>query len=366
MLAAVVVGATLLALAGGAAGAADGHGRHRAARPLVREQGPEIRVRGMNAASPLAADALIQQGAKLTGTGGIGAGAGQGYEVALSADGNTALVGGPFDDDGAGAAWVFTRSGETWTQQAKLVGFGEDGPAGFGTSVALSANGDTALVGGSDDADSLGAAWVFFRSGTSWLKQSKLVSAGAEGQPSIGYSVALSADGSTALLGGPGDADLRGAAWVFTRSNGDWSQEGDKLEVPAATGESAVGYAVSLSADGSTALLGGPYDNALVGGAWVFTRAGETWSQQGGELTGSGETGQGFFGVSVSLAGDGGTALIGADADDSAGAVFTFARSAAPGASRARRSPATAQRTVPCSDSTWHWRATGRARSWAP
>ena len=102
---------------------------------------------------------------------------------------------------------------------------------------------------------------------------------------------------------------------------------GDKLEVPAATGESAVGYAVSLSADGGTALLGGPYDNALVGGAWVFTRAGETWSQQGGELTGSGETGPGFFGVSVSLAGDGGTALIGADADDSAGAVFTFARS---------------------------------------
>ena len=187
----------------------------------------------------------------------------------------------------------------------------------------------TALIGGSDDADSLGAAWVFVRAGTSWLGQSKLVAVGAEGQPSIGYSVALSGDGDTALLGGPGDSDLSGAAWVFTRSNGDWYQQGDKLTVPGATGQTAVGYAVALSADGGTALLGAPYDNAFVGGAFVFGRSGATWSQQGGELTGSGETGQGFFGVSVSLAADGGTALIGADTDNgSTGAAFTFARSA--------------------------------------
>ena len=69
--------------------------------------------------------------------------------MALSADGNTALIGGPSDNGGVGAAWVFTRSGSTWTQQgAKLVGTGAVGHAGQGWSVALSADGNTALVGG--------------------------------------------------------------------------------------------------------------------------------------------------------------------------------------------------------------------------
>ena len=72
--------------------------------------------------------------------------------MALSADGNTALIGGYGDDGGKGAAWVFTRSGSAWTQQgAKLTGSGETGNGQFGTSVALSADGNTALIGGPGD-----------------------------------------------------------------------------------------------------------------------------------------------------------------------------------------------------------------------
>ena len=103
-----------------------------------------------------------QQGSKLVGTGATGA-AYQGSSVALSADGNTAIVGGIGDNSYAGAAWVFTRTGSTWSQQgSKLVGTGAIGGAVWqGTSVALSADGNTAIVGGDGDNSSAGAAWVY-------------------------------------------------------------------------------------------------------------------------------------------------------------------------------------------------------------
>jgi len=133
--------------------------------------------------SQLALAQFSQQGPKLVGTGAVGS-ANQGWSVGVSADGNTAIVGGPWDNvnGGAGAAWVFTRSGGVWTQQgSKLVG-----------------------------TDGIGALQ--------------------------GYSVALSGDGNTAIVGGPWDNDTAGAAWVFTRSNGVWTQPGSKL-----VGNDAVG-----------------------------------------------------------------------------------------------------------------------------
>src|SRR5450830_1493655 len=97
-----------------------------------------------------------QQGPKLVGTGAVGA-AYQGDSVSLSADGNTAIVGGYGDNSAAGAAWVWTRSGGVWTQQGnKLVGSGAVGNAFQGYSVSLSADGTTALVGGYGDQDNAG------------------------------------------------------------------------------------------------------------------------------------------------------------------------------------------------------------------
>ncbi len=103
-----------------------------------------------------------QQGPKLIGTGAAVGLVQQGYSVALSADGATALVGGPADDVTTGAAWVFTRTGGIWTQQGtKRVGSGAVGAAWQGHSVALSADGATALVGGPADNAGTGAVWVF-------------------------------------------------------------------------------------------------------------------------------------------------------------------------------------------------------------
>jgi hypothetical protein len=110
--------------------------------------------------SQLALAQFTQQGPKLVGTGAVGSSVFQGTSVAMSGDGNTALVGGYYDNSGTGAVWVYTRSGGVWTQQgSKLVGTG--GGGGQGMSVALSADGNTAIVGGPEDNGQIGAAWVF-------------------------------------------------------------------------------------------------------------------------------------------------------------------------------------------------------------
>ncbi|HTY01379.1 MAG TPA: T9SS type A sorting domain-containing protein [Bacteroidota bacterium] len=272
-----------------------------------------------------------QQGGKLVGDGGVGH-QGQGGAVSLSADGNTAIVGGMFDDSLTGAAWVFTRTGSVWNQQGgKLVGSGAVGRALQGVSVSLSSDGNTALVGGYADSGYVGAAWVFTRTGRVWAQQGrKLVGTGTMGSSRQGNSVALSGDGNTAMLGGYADDSLKGAVWVFTQVNGIWSQQGAKL-----IGSGAVngvlgafqGYSVSLSSNGNSAIVGGYPDDNFAGAAWVYTRSGGVWSQLGSKLVASGSTGNPELGVSVSLSSDGKTALVGGFADDTLkGAAWVFTR----------------------------------------
>ena len=273
-----------------------------------------------------------QQGGKLVGTGAAGK-ASQGSSVALSQDGNTAIVGGSFDNFSKGAAWVFTRIGGQWGQQGpKLVGTGAVGNASQGVSVSLSADGNTALVGGFTDNASRGAAWVFTRNGNVWTQQGgKLVGTGAVSNANEGRSVALSADGNTAIVGGDNDNSQVGASWVFTRNGTVWSQQGNKLVGTGAQGNASQGASVSLSGDGSTAIVGGPSDNGSAGATWVYTRRLGVWSQQN-KLIGDGAAGSASQGASVSLSVDGNTAIVGGPSDGGgAGAAWVFVSSAAVG-----------------------------------
>jgi hypothetical protein len=318
-----------LALRYGGLSATDARGRRLPVSMHVRGRRLLIEVFDRGARYPLRIDPLIQQGEKTTASGEEGAG-GFGFSVALSADGSTAIVGAPAEDGYTGSAWVFTRSGSIWSQQGgKLTGEGEAGASEFGYSVALSADGSTALVGGAGDAGGTGAVWVFTRSGSTWSQQGEKLTGGEEsGNGWFGYSVALSADGDTALIGGPLDAARTGASWVFTRSGSTWLPQGSKLTGEGESGKGDFGFHVALSDDGDTALVGAVSDAEETGAAFVFTRSGSSWSQQGGKLTGEEESGKGEFGYSVALAGNGLTALIGGPADNgSTGAAWAFTRS---------------------------------------
>jgi predicted hotdog family 3-hydroxylacyl-ACP dehydratase len=273
--------------------------------------------------------AWSQVGGKLFGSGAVGA-AQQGWSVALSGDGNTAIVGGYADNAGIGAAWVFTQSGGVWSQQGvKLVASDEAGAGSFGVAVALSSDGNTAIVGGYADNAGTGAAWIFIRSGGVWTQQgSKLVGTGAVGSAAQGIAVALSGAGNTAIVGGYGDNANNGAAWVFTQSGVVWTQEGSKLVGSGNAGAALQGYAVALSADGNTAVVGGFGDNSDNGAAWIFTQSGGVWTQAGSKLTGTGAVGTARQGFSVALSADASTAAIGGYEDNSFnGAAWVFSQS---------------------------------------
>ncbi|MFN9998615.1 MAG: hypothetical protein ACK52X_03225, partial [bacterium] len=117
-----------------------------------------------------------------------------------------------------GAAWVYTRNGGVWSQQGnKLVGTGAVKTAFQGASVSISADGNTAVVGGWNDNGNVGAAWVYTRSEGIWTQQgNKLVGTGAAGTTQQGHAVSITADGNTIIVGGHSDNDEKGAVWVYT------------------------------------------------------------------------------------------------------------------------------------------------------
>jgi len=295
---------------------------------------------GMNAD---AERGLIQQ-AKLIAADG-GGGDFFGYSVALSLDGNTAIA-GVYDADvgghaNQGAAYVFTRSGATWSQQAKLTAADGDTDDQFGSSVALSSDGNTVIAGAEATVGgnaNQGAVYVFTRSGSSWSQQAKLTAAEGAAYDLFGSSVALSSDGDIAIAGAynveVGGNTHQGAAYVFTRSGSSWNQQAELTAADGAAYDS-FGYSVALSLDGNAAIAGA-YDahvggHANQGAAYVFTRSGSSWSQQA-KLTAADGAAEDLFGCSVALNSDGNTAIAGAEHADvggnaNQGAAYVFTRS---------------------------------------
>lgn len=271
-----------------------------------------------------------QQGPKLLGTGVVGF-SNQGNAVAVSADGNTAIIGGYTDNEYQGAVWIYTRTNQNWKQQGKkLIGFDTIWKPQQGYSVAISADGNTAIVGGTTDNYYQGAAWIFTRNNIGeWLQQGKkLIGAGIAGLVAQqGSSVGISADGNTAIVGGLRDNNFQGAAWVFLRSNGVWKQYGNKLVGKGAVGNAQQGYAVAISADGNTLAVGGNTDSKEQGAVWIYTRIDSVWMQQGNKLSGTGGIDTAQQGSSISLNANGNTLIVAGGKDNKGkGAAWVFTR----------------------------------------
>ena len=258
----------------------DASGRALTSRLALHGATVKIEVDTSGAGYPVTIDPLIGQGEERPLPIDESEAGRFGFSIALSADGTTALVGAPADNGVAGAAWVFTRVGSTWTQQGPKLTVNEATNAeedelcvaeanecGFGRSVALSADGNTALVGAPRTNEAQGAAWVFIRSGSTWSQFGAKLIGGAEAtsRGSFGRSVALSGDGATALVGAPRDRAGHGAAWAFARSASGFLAQGSRLTGADELGTSFFGRSVALSFDGSEGLVGGPGDDHSAG-----------------------------------------------------------------------------------------------------
>ena len=283
-----------------------------------------------------------------------------GWSVGISGD--TVVVGAPYEDhsasgggtavSAAGSAYIFTRSGSVWSEQAKLVAGDRRADDYFGWSVDVDR--DTVIVGAhyqdydasdGNNKSKAGSAYVFTRTGEVWNQQQKIVASDRAGDDEFGYAVAI--DGDTAVVGAryeDHDADGNnskgnaGSAYVFVRSSsGVWSQQ-EKIVASDRRGSEYFGSAVDV--EGDTAIVGAYYQSydaadknskSYAGAAYVFTRSGTDWSQQQ-KLVASDRASSDHFGYSVAVEGD--TAVVGAYLEDNgvsghegeAGSVYVFTR----------------------------------------
>ena len=277
-------------------------------------------------------------------------GAGVGWSVALADNGDTALLGGPLAGSDDGAVWAFSfnpLSVPVWTQAQKLPA-PSDGTTGaeFGWSIAMTGNGTgiTAVIGGphDDSADTggtAGEAWIYndAAGAASWAQVGSggLIPSNEIGDGNFGWSVSISDDASTVLVGAPQDNGNKGAAWTFVFVAGVGWVQGSTIHANDESSQGYFGWGVALSGDttasprSGSAVIGGPADvgPTSAGAIWRFEANSDGWFQENSALRPSDSTGGALFGYGVALSSDGNTALVGGpfDSDNSSeGAVWVF------------------------------------------
>ena len=267
-----------------------------------------------------------------------------GHSVAIS--GNTIVVGALGEDSSAreingnqndnsapqaGAAYVFVRSGNAWSQQAYLKGSNTAFGYFFGSSVSIS---DDTVVVGAHRTQITGAAYVFVRNGSTWAEQAYLRASNPDSFDMFGAAVSIS--GNTLVVGAPEEASnggqsdnstgAAGAAYIFVREGSTWTQQaylkasntnqGDNFGRSVAISGEAVVIGASLEDSNAAGIDGNQADNSATdsGAAYVFVRNGDTWSQQA-YLKASNTDASDQLGYAVAISSD--TVVVGATLEDS-------------------------------------------------
>ncbi len=279
----------------------------------------------------------VTEDAKLTASD---AEAGDELGGSVSVDGATIVAGAQKNDDAggfgnSGSAYVFVRSGTTWSEQAKLLASDAAPEDGFGSCVAIST--DTIVVGApgrSQNWSKDGVAYAFVRSGTTWSEQDKLVASDSQSGDFLAGGRKCAVDGDTIVVSTTGHdcavGSNCGAAYVFVRSGTTWSEQAKLLASDGAANDS---FGDSVAVSGDSVVVGAGHDDhaggTSAGSAYVYLRSGTSWSEQA-KLTASDAAANDSFGASVALSGD--ILVVGADQDDhaggtDAGSAYVFLRS---------------------------------------
>jgi hypothetical protein len=318
------------------------------------------------------------QDAVLVGTGNSGGGL-QGTDLALSADGTTLAIGSrTTSDEDTGAVWIYVQSNGTWTQQQCITPSDELGAGGFGAAVSLSATGNLLAVGGPLDNPSshsdrgVGAVWLYQRSGNTWTEQQKIIPTDAIGNAIFGRTVSLSPDGTLLATGGTFDNDNIGAVWIYSQNSGIWTEQqkisgesslnfgfnvvlqtnsllavsapayvpqnstmpgtvwlfeesnGQWNEVIALKGPVGEEFGVGLAMSNDTLVVGSPLHKNGTGEVKIYSRSGNIWSETQ-KLHGHNEDNPAQFGYSTAISQDSSTIAVGEPSDNSnAGSTWIF------------------------------------------
>ena len=269
-----------------------------------------------------------------------------GESVSISNDGTRVVVGAPYSDpggtSGAGATYIYSRSGTVWTQEAKIIASDKAANDTFGQSVSISSDGSRVVVGAytSDPGGTgnAGSAYIYSRSGTTWTEEAKIIASDKVTGDQFGKSVSMTSDGSRVVVGAynsdPGGTGDAGAAYIYSRSGTAWTQEAKITESDKAASDN-FGNSVSISNDGSRVVVGArpndPGGTTNAGAAYIYSRSGTTWTEEA-KIVASDKAASDLFGHSVSLSSDGSRVVVGALYSNpggiaDAGAAYVFSRS---------------------------------------
>jgi hypothetical protein len=229
-----------------------------------------------------------------------------GERVMLSADGTTLAVTAPeYPRSGAtGTVYLFVRSGGSWVQQAAVrPTSGLATTERFAQSLALSGDGSTLVSGGYDRTGFRGFAYVFTRSGSTWTQSQRIVPADPEANDFFGTEAALSQDGTTLALGAPWKFNFQGAAYVFARTGATFSQQ-TRLLASDGVSNDFFGRSLSLSSNGARLAVGADQASSARGAVYLYGRSGTAWSQLV-RLQPQALRTDTWFGAKVALSGDG-------------------------------------------------------------
>jgi hypothetical protein len=230
-----------------------------------------------------------------------------GDDVSISSDGNYAIVGAPNHTSGGtarGKAYVFIRSGTTWTQQQILTASDQSSNAHFGNSISISSDGTYAIVAASSASSggsSRGQAYIFIRSGATWTEQQILQASDESDNAFFGFSVSIDSTGTYVVIGAPDVASggsSRGQVYIFIRSGASWTEQ----QILQASDEAdGANFGRSVAIYGTRVLVTAPHANGAGsdrGQAYIFNRSGATWTQQKILVPSDAQTGALFGGSS--------------------------------------------------------------------
>ncbi len=253
---------------------------------------------------------------------------GDGFGNAVSINGNQAVIGAHKDDGKAGSAYIYENSPEGWSEAARLEAGDREANDEFGYSVSI--DGDVVVVGALARNNYTGAAYVFTRHEGEWTQTATL--APDELEPGDCFGMAAAVNGNTIIVAAPGDGDYgsgAGALYVYGRQSGIWTKMA-KLYSPDAAEHEYFGFPLAFK--NGLVLAGCQYDSDLApqsGAAYVFAGSASVWSA-GYKLTAADHDALDGFGFSVALGN--GYCVVGAILDDeageNAGAAYVFRRTA--------------------------------------
>ena len=263
---------------------------------------------------------------------------GFGFSVAVSGDGQTVVVGTPFDDDqgdASGTVYIFTKQANgSYLRIQKLVAADGAIEFVFGSSVVITADGSTIVVGATQNgskATDAGSAYIFTKqSNGTYLQTQKLVAADRASRDKFGESVAITPDGSTVVVGAFQDDDKgsdSGSAYVFTKqSNGTYLQT-QKLVASDGAPNDYFGYRVYVSGDNSTIIVGAYIDDdddkgTNSGSVCIFTKQADGSYLQSQKLLASDGAANDYFGCSVAISNT--SVVVGAQGHLTKGAVYVY------------------------------------------